>query len=177
LGERVSGTIDETLTEPLIVSASIEGLKAVMAEMSSLTAVDVVPDSGLPEWRKYVDHARKLDEIAQDMDSLINRLERAGRVPILVIGESDIAARQLMYLPSGEATLGERTVWEAQSRHIITYAATLRVNNLPEMMPQPAVYYPADQMLIGDSESVIPFFQLCGIRQSGGRLRVIPKPD
>jgi hypothetical protein len=176
LGERVSGTIDETLTEPLIVSASIEGLKAVMAEMSSLTAVDVVPDSGLPEWRKYVDHARKLDEIAQDMDSLINRLERAGRVPVLVIGESDIAARQLMYLPSGEATLGERTVWEAQSRHIITYAATHRVNNLPEMMPQPADYYPADQMLIGDSESVIPFFQLCGIRQSGGRLRVIPKP-
>jgi len=177
LGEYVTSTIDEALDEPLIVSASIEGLKAVMAEMSSLTPVDVAKDPDVPGWRKYVEHAHKLDEIAQDMDSLMNRLERTGRAPLLVVGENDIAARQLLYLPNGEATLGEPTVWEARSRHIITYVHTHRVNNLPEMMPQPADYYPADQMLIGDAESVIPFFQLSDIRRYGGRLRVISKPD
>jgi hypothetical protein len=168
LGEREPVAAEE----PLIISASLEGLKKVIARLAELREASSDDPSTEVKFQKYVKHSVQLAKVGEDIQSLIKHLESENKAPLLVLGDQDVPGRELMPLGKGKA-LGEPMIWEAASRQLITYSDMHSVYYCPDMMPEPAHYYPGTQLVIGNDSGVIPFFRLNDVHEHGGWVEIV----
>jgi hypothetical protein len=174
-----SGVESEGFDEPLLISATLRGLRDILNWRREQIERAQTGEASLED---HVGDALNLDKIAgealQDMQELFSRLEEEARYQVIILGNAAVKARELVKLPDGPATLGEPIEWPAGGRHKFTYAGVHSAVHHTDMMPEPAHYYPANQLLIGSYEDgVIPFFRLADIHASGGYIHILNMPE